>query len=82
MLLKNKRGLVLGIANDRSIAYAIANIANQNGAELILTYPSEQFKKRLIPMAEQFNTEDLFYCNVAEEGSISALFDNIKKKYD
>lgn len=80
-MLAGKRGLILGIANERSIAYAIAHTAFKNGAELILTYASEPFKKRLEPIAQDLKALDLFHCDVLEEESIENLFLSIKQKY-
>lgn len=80
-MLSGKRGLVLGIANSSSIAYSIAKTAHENGAKLILTYPNEQFYKRIRPIADEFKTDDLFMCDVSSETSIDHLFAAIKEKY-
>ena len=55
-LMNNKKGLVMGIANDRSIAWAIAKKLNEEGAEIALTYQGEALEKRIIPLAKQINS--------------------------
>ncbi|AHX11020.1 enoyl-[acyl-carrier-protein] reductase [Neorickettsia helminthoeca str. Oregon] len=80
-MLEGKLGLILGIANDRSIAYSIGKICNENGANLILTYPVDQFKKRLVPIAEEFGGAELVCCDVSKEEGIAGLFHIIAEKY-
>jgi enoyl-[acyl-carrier protein] reductase I len=81
-MLNGKIGLILGIANNKSIAYSIAKLAHENGAKLILTYPNEQFQKRIQPIAEEFETDNLLMCDVSNEASISNLFRLITDKYN
>ncbi len=81
-LMKNKRGLVMGVANERSIAWAIAKKLNEFGAEIALTYQGEALKKRIIPLAEKINSKILLECNVENEKDISETFKKIKKEWN
>jgi enoyl-[acyl-carrier protein] reductase I len=56
-LLKGKKGLIMGVANDRSIAWGISQKLAQAGAELAFTYPADALKKRVIPLAESLNSD-------------------------
>ena len=56
-LLKGKKGLITGIINDQSIAWAIAEFLKHHGAELLITYRAETLKKRVLPLAEQLNCD-------------------------
>jgi len=80
-LLKGKKGLIMGAANDKSIAWGIAKAAHANGAELAYTYQGEMLKKRVLPMAEQTGSDMCYECDVTDEKSMDALFENIKKKW-
>ncbi|QHD64898.1 enoyl-ACP reductase FabI [Neorickettsia findlayensis] len=80
-MLKGKLGVILGVANDRSIAYAIGKICRENEAELVLTYPADQFKKRLTPIAEEFGNSVLVCCDVSQESQVEELFRFIGEKY-
>lgn len=80
-LLKGKKGLIMGAANDKSIAWGIAKAAHANGAELAYTYQGEMLKKRVVPMAEQTNSDMYYECDVTDEKSLDSLFDNIQKKW-
>ena len=80
-LMAGKRGLVLGIANDHSIAYGIARALHGAGAELALTYQGEGFKKRVGPLAESLDCDLLMPCDVTDPDSLDALFDAIEAKW-
>ena len=80
-LMAGKRGLVLGIANDHSIAYGIARALHGAGAELALTYQGEGFKKRAGPLAETLDCDLLMPCDVTDPDSLDALFDAIEAKW-
>ena len=71
----------MGAANDKSIAWGIAKAAHANGAELAYTYQGEMLKKRVLPMAEQTGSDMCYECDVTDEKSMDALFENIKKKW-
>ncbi|MDX1924680.1 MAG: enoyl-ACP reductase [Rickettsiaceae bacterium] len=78
-LLAGKRGLIMGVANNMSIAWSIASKAHNAGAELTFTYPNEAMEKRVRPLAAELGLEHVYHCNVAEEESITSLFEHIKK---
>ncbi len=71
-LMKGKRGLVMGVANDRSIAWGIAQALHEAGAELAFTYQGDAFKKRVAPLVAPLNPAALIDCDVSNQGSIDA----------
>ncbi|MCF8495509.1 MAG: enoyl-ACP reductase FabI [Alphaproteobacteria bacterium] len=79
--LKGKRGLIMGVANDRSIAWGIAAMAAQSGAELAFTYQGEALEKRVRPLAQSVNSPIVEPCDVTDEASIDAVFKVIEKKW-
>jgi enoyl-[acyl-carrier protein] reductase I len=79
--LKGKRGLVMGVANDRSIAWGIAEAAAANGAELAFTYQGDALLKRVKPLAERVGANMLLPCDVTDEASIDAAFTEIEKEW-
>jgi len=82
MLMKGKKGIVLGIANKRSIAYGIAKACYNQGAELALTYLNDKFKKKLEPIAQEFGCEDRLYpCDVSKPEEIIALKESLEKEF-
>ncbi len=80
-LLAGKRGLIMGVANDKSIAWGIAEAAHAQGAELAYTYQGEVLKKRVEPLAALTNSHLLYECDVTSESSINRLFEDLKKKW-
>ena len=80
-LMAGKRGLIMGLANDKSIAWGIAKALSDAGAELAFTYMGEQFKKRVEPLADQLGVTRLYDCNVGEEASIDAAFDALAEDW-
>ena len=74
-LLAGKRGLIMGVANERSSAWGIAAAAAQQGAELAFTYQMEGFGKRLRPLAESVGSDLIVECDVAHEGAVKGAFD-------
>ncbi len=80
-LLAGKRGLIMGVANDKSIAWGIAEAAHAQGAELAYTYQGEVLKKRVEPLAALTNSHLLYECDVTSESSIDRLFQDLKKKW-
>lgn len=81
-LMKGKRGVVMGIANQKSIAYGIAKSLFEHGAELAFTYQGEPLKKRIVPIAESFNSNLVVECDVSNSDSISSAFSKIKEEWD
>ena len=80
-IMKNKIGVVMGVANDRSLAWGITKALADNGADIILTYQGEALKKRIIPLSEKVNAKHTLECDVSDEESIKNTFDKIHKKY-
>ncbi|MFL2814368.1 MAG: enoyl-ACP reductase [Candidatus Puniceispirillales bacterium] len=80
-LLKGKKGLVMGVANERSIAWGIANEAFLQGADLCLTYQNNIFKERILKLANSINCQFTLECDVENKKDISKLFLNLKKKW-
>jgi len=73
-LMQGKRGLIMGLANDKSIAWGIAQAVAAQGAELAFSYQGEALKKRVEPLAESLGQPHLYECDVASDESIDALF--------
>lgn len=73
-IMRGRRGLVLGIANNRSIAWGIAKAARQAGAELALTYQGEALKKRVEPLAAELEALVVGHCDVTEAATMDAVF--------
>ena len=80
-LMKNKKGLVMGVANERSIAWAIAKTLSNSGADDALTYQGEALKKRVDPLANEINSPLILECNVENENNISNVFKKINRKW-
>ena len=79
-LLKGKKGLIMGVANDRSIAWGIAKKLAEHDAELAFTYLGDALKKRVIPLAESLKSNFTLSCDVEKKEDIIRTFDDIKKK--
>ncbi len=77
-VMQGKRGLVMGVANNRSLAWGIASAARQAGAELAFTYQGEALKKRVEPLAETLDAHVAGHCDVTDGASMDAVFDNIR----
>jgi enoyl-[acyl-carrier protein] reductase I len=80
-LMAGKRGLILGVANDRSLAWGIASATRAHGAELAITYQGEAMGKRVQPLAEQLGASLIMDCDVASDASMDAVFDAIARKW-
>ena len=81
-IVAGKRGLIMGVANDRSIAWGIAQSLAAQGAELAFTYQGEAFKKRVLPLIEPLRPAAAIDCDVSEPGSLDAAFAQLAKKWD
>jgi enoyl-[acyl-carrier protein] reductase I len=79
--LKGKRGLIMGVANDRSIAWGIAKAASDAGAELAFTYQGEALEKRVKPLAEGIGSKIILPCDVMDDASVDATFKVIEKQW-
>jgi len=73
-LMAGKRGLIMGLANDRSIAWGIARACSEAGAELALSYQGGPFRKRVEPLAAELRASELLECDAADPASLDALF--------
>ncbi len=80
-LMAGKRGLIMGLANDKSIAWGIAKACADAGAELAFSYQGEALKKRVEPLAAQIGADLLVECDVANQDSLDALFATLKDKW-
>jgi enoyl-[acyl-carrier protein] reductase I len=80
-LMQGKRGLIMGVANDHSIAWGIAKTLAAHGAELAFTYQGEALGKRVKPLADQVKSSFLMPCDVEDVKSVDAVFDEVKKKW-
>ena len=82
LLLQGKKALIFGVANDKSIAWAIARAFHQQGAELAVTYAGEAQEKRVRPLAESLNVTAILPCNVTSDEEIQAVFSELSKVWD
>jgi enoyl-[acyl-carrier protein] reductase I len=80
-VMAGKRGLVMGVANERSIAWGIAKTAAEHGAELAFTYQGDALLKRLEPLAQSVGSDTIMQCDVTEDSSIEEAFALIRKKW-
>jgi enoyl-[acyl-carrier protein] reductase I len=80
-LMAGKKGLIMGVANDRSIAWGIAKAAHAQGAELAFTYQGEALKKRVEPLAKSLGSDMVIQCDVTDLGSVDSLFETLKEKW-
>jgi enoyl-[acyl-carrier protein] reductase I len=80
-LMKGKRGLVMGVANDHSIAWGIAKQLAEHGAELAFTYQGEAFGRRVKPLAEKVGAKLVLPCDVEDSASIDSVFDALKAEW-
>ncbi|MCP4820104.1 MAG: enoyl-ACP reductase FabI [Shimia sp.] len=80
-LMAGKRGLIMGLANDKSIAWGIAQACADAGAELAFSYMGDAFKKRVEPLAAQLGVDTLIDCDVSDPASIDAAFKEIETKW-
>ena len=80
-LMQGKRGLVMGLANDKSIAWGIAKALADQGAEIAFSYQGEALKKRVAPLAASIGSTALFECDVANAASLDALFGWLREQW-
>jgi len=80
MIMNGKKGVILGVANNKSIAYGIAKQCKAQGAEIAFTYLNDSLKKRVVPIAEEFGSADFVYpCDVSNPEEIKALAVSLEK---
>lgn len=80
-LMAGKRGLIMGVANDRSIAWGIARALAAQGAEIAFTYQGEALEKRVRPLAQSLGSDILLPCDVTDEASIDAVFETLERRW-
>jgi enoyl-[acyl-carrier protein] reductase I len=80
-LMKGKKGLVMGVANDRSIAWGITKAVVDQGAEVAFTYQNEVLEKRVRPLAEGLGSDILIECDVSDDRSIEKVFETLGEKW-
>src|SRR6185312_268866 len=80
-LMQGKRGLIMGVANDHSIAWGIAKTLHAHGAELAFTYQGEALGKRVKPLAESLGSKLVLPCDVEDIASVDAVFETLKEKW-
>lgn len=80
-LMAGKRGLIMGVANDKSIAWGIARAAAAAGAEVAFTFQGEALEKRVRPLAESVGSNIVLPCDVTDAASMDAVFETLKEKW-
>jgi enoyl-[acyl-carrier protein] reductase I len=80
-LMSGKRGLIMGVANNRSIAWGIAKAAASQGAQLAFTYQGEALKKRVEPLAAEIGSDIVLPCDVTDTASVDAVFAALKERW-
>jgi len=80
-LMVGKKGLIMGVANDHSLAWGISKALASQGASLAFTYQGEVLKKRVVPLAESLNSNILLECDVTDEGKLAETFQALKEKW-
>lgn len=80
-LMAGKRGLIMGVANDKSLAWGIAKYLSAQGAELAFTFQGEALEKRVRPLADSIGSKVILPCDVTDMGSMDAVFDTLQKQW-
>jgi enoyl-[acyl-carrier protein] reductase I len=80
-LMAGKRGLIMGVANDRSIAWGIARAVAAQGAEIAFTYQGEALERRVRPLAESLGSDIVLPCDVTDDASVDAVFETLEKRW-
>ena len=81
-IIQGKRGIVMGVANDRSIAWGIADAIAKQGAEIAFTYQGEALQKRVVPLAESVGSDIVIPCDVSNDEEIDKTFNLLKEKWN
>src|SRR3954469_20552727 len=81
-LMQGKRGLIMGVANERSIAWGIAAACAAQGAELAFTFQGEALERRVRPLAEGVGAKLVLPCDVADDASTDAVFAELGRQWD
>lgn len=80
-LMAGKKGLIMGVANDRSIAWHIAKAAHEQGATMAFTFQGEALQKRVTPLAESVGSDIILPCDVTDEASVDAVFEELRSHW-
>src|ERR1700743_3123674 len=80
-LMRGKRGLILGVANNRSLAFGIARACRAQGAEVAITYQGDALKKRVEPLAREIGAQVVGHCDVTEPETIDAVFSTMRESW-
>ncbi|HMB48782.1 MAG TPA: SDR family oxidoreductase, partial [Afifellaceae bacterium] len=80
-IMRGKRGLIMGVANSRSIAFGIAKAVSDAGAEVALTYQGDALKKRVEPIAAELGGMIAGHCDVTDDASMDAVFAHVEKTW-
>ncbi|HZB69218.1 MAG TPA: SDR family oxidoreductase, partial [Sphingomicrobium sp.] len=80
--MAGKRGLIMGLANDRSLAWGIAKALGEHGAELAFSYQGETLEKRVRPLAEQLGSDLLIDCDVSSNDALDTAFATLRERWD
>jgi enoyl-[acyl-carrier protein] reductase I len=81
-LMAGKRGLIMGLANDKSLAWGIAQRLREHGAELAFSYQGEALERRVRPLAESLGSDFCFDCDVAEMSALDRAFDTLRSRWE
>jgi enoyl-[acyl-carrier protein] reductase I len=81
-IMKGRRGLIMGVANDHSIAWGIAQVLHRHGAELAFTYQGEAFGRRVKPLAEKVGSNLIFPCDVEDIATVDEVFSGLSRAWD
>jgi enoyl-[acyl-carrier protein] reductase I len=81
-MMKGKRGLIMGLANDRSLAWGVAKALGDQGAELAFSYQGEALERRVAPLAEQVGSDLLIDCDVSDMPALDRAFDQLKERWE
>ncbi|HEX8535690.1 MAG TPA: SDR family oxidoreductase, partial [Allosphingosinicella sp.] len=81
-LMAGKRGLIMGLANDRSIAWGIAKALAAQGAELAFSYQGEALQRRVAPLAQSLGSDFLFDCDVSDMAALDRAFDELRRRWE
>ena len=79
--LKGKKGIVFGVANDRSIAWAIAQVLLQSGAKLAVTYQNDRLRPRVEKLLEPYGDALMFECDVSDDSNVETMFSSVQEQY-
>ncbi len=79
--MTGKKGIILGVANDKSIAWGIAQKLHQEGATMAFTYLNEVFEKRVRPLAESLGSELILRCDVSKDAEMEMAFQEVEQKW-